>query len=417
MSLDEIKAQILAITPTKEYLLTQEFKDKNRAIKESISNCKSGQSELYIWLSDKKFSDNCFVMKLIGNFFDKDWLGPDDQKEITHFKKAYELGYPCLAYGIGMVYLCGETMEKNYAKAMKWFLRSIENKYLYKYSFLQIGKMYSLGLGVPRDYAKSNYYLGMGVEDPSAMNMLGTYYIDGDPDGKLINYDLAKKFLLKGVELKSYEACWNLGLLYCEKILPRTEDNCRTGFEWYKKAIENNDPNWFEELGLKYMNNDFVITDYAEGLRLLLISAEKNIDRADNYRCLFAIGFFYHTKKKDENEAMIWYQRASEKGSTGALWNLGLICVSQGKKLEAVNYYLEAYKKYPEVEDKMLCENAIIKLLKGNDMSVIYEFVSFWKENKILVEENERLSMELSFRPEGSGYIAAKEHFEKSAKN
>ncbi|AYV81346.1 MAG: tetratricopeptide repeat protein [Harvfovirus sp.] len=422
MSLDEIKAQILAITPTKECFSTQEFKEKNIDIINSMIAIKSGRLELFAWLNDEKFSDNCFMRKLIGNFLRNELLGSDDKKVISHYKKAYELGYPCLAYSIGVIYYYSNTIEKNYVKAMKWFMRSIENKYNYMNSFWYIGNMYELGLGVRIDYMKSNHYLEMGFEKPDAMNTLGMHYMNGDSEGKFTDHELAKKFFLKAVEMKNYYACWNLGVLYCEVILPRTEDNCRIGFGWFHKALENNDADWMEELGLKYARREFVITDDAEALRLLLISAEANVEKKDNYEALSWIGCLYsygvEGVKPDVNLSVIWHQGAIDKGSIDALWNMGMICVDQGKKMEAVNYFLEAYKKYPEVENKMFCKEEIKQImLDDDDMSVLCELISSWKESKTLVEENERLSAELSFRPDGSGYVAAKEHFECSVKN
>ncbi|AYV81347.1 MAG: sel1 repeat family protein [Harvfovirus sp.] len=370
MSLDEIKEEILNI---KENVHSVDFGKKNQAIKAHISaigSCEE-RSRLLEWLMQEKFSDNPFVMKIIGNLYEEeDASGKiDKQTAITYYIKAMELGYFCISEYVGYLYYS----QNNYLEALKWFHKAIENRNN-KTIFVFLYKIYKEGgFGVERNHILSFKYLQMGaeLEDESCMFYLGVQYLVPSFEGIVVDYVMAMKWFLKTAENGCHSSCLNIGSLYYFGL--GVNKDIDQALAWYELGANDAASSWI----------------------------------------LYQIGIIYASKKNDI-AALEWYKRAADQGSIDALWNSALIHKELGNKVDAIDLFLKAYQKYPEKENKELCRVEISKIILDDELNILNQLLLDSERNKMLAEENERLSAELSFRPGGSGYVAAKEHFESS---
>lgn len=68
---------------------------------------------------------------------------------VIDFRKAVEKDHKDVLFHLGMMFIDGKRVPKNYAKAAKWFLKAVNQgstEAMYK-----LGEMYRYGDGVPQD--------------------------------------------------------------------------------------------------------------------------------------------------------------------------------------------------------------------------------------------------------------------------
>lgn len=88
-----------------------------------------------------------------------DEVKQDNDTAFKYFKKASELNNPVGLSGLGLMYLYGRGVDKDYTKAQKYFLAAAEQGWVD--GQLQLGNMYLNGIGVVQDYKMANKYFTM----------------------------------------------------------------------------------------------------------------------------------------------------------------------------------------------------------------------------------------------------------------
>ena len=150
-----------------------------------------------------------FLFLFSGSFFGDDLQNRINATERGDFKKAHKLittlteqGHPESQYLLGLAYYKGKGVLQSHKEAIKWLLKSAEQKNLkaqrliranyYKrhkqiaeqgssYAQRFLGANYYLGLGVTQDYAEAAkwYKKAAEQEDRVAQNILGAMYEKG----------------------------------------------------------------------------------------------------------------------------------------------------------------------------------------------------------------------------------------------
>jgi len=135
---------------------------------------------------------------------------------------------------LGRMFLRGEGMEQNFAKARTWFRRGIENgDALCQYS---LGLMHQKGLGVLQDSVKAaEYWAAAADQDLSAAQAkLGAMLLDqGDVPNAVRYFELAARHA-------HIEAVYYLAEITNQGI--GRERNCNAAASYYKAVAEQHDP-------------------------------------------------------------------------------------------------------------------------------------------------------------------------------
>lgn len=173
---------------------------------------------------------------------------------------------------LGLMYLNGEQVKKNYGKAKKWFFKS----------------------------AMSG--------NVAAVENLGQLYHDGRGGW---NYKKLFKTLKASAEKGNAEAMTNLGYLYRGGFGPKHEDNSEA-VKWFTKAAEAGQASGMYYMGWMTYNGYGVPQNYNEAMNWYSKAAEK--DYADAQYALAMIYMGSPAAERDYVEAYKWLDLAEKNG-------------------------------------------------------------------------------------------------------
>jgi len=132
------------------------------------------------------------------------------------FKRLSEEGVEPAYAEVGKIYeFGGEGVEQDYKKALKWFIRALDEVQAVE-GCLGIARIYYFGKGVPVNYDKAFEYYSMleGTNDPTAQFVLGKMHHLGQ--GTPVDIEKAKHYYGLASDQGSFHARRNLGLLYAQ---------------------------------------------------------------------------------------------------------------------------------------------------------------------------------------------------------
>ncbi len=207
----------------------------------------------------------------------------DDKKAFDLMKLAAEKNYPYAQYVLGFFHLRGRGTPINGEQAKNWYQKAIVN----------------------------------GITE--ARVDLGSMYADGNVVAK--NEAEALKLFKKAAdENNQYGQSW-LGYAYRDGKLGLKPDG-EQAKNWYQKAIDNGSTDAMVNLGWMYEQGKIVAKNEAEALKLYQKAATANNKSGQR-----SIGRAYSSGllglKQDGEQAMSWYQKAIDNGSTEAMVDLG----------------------------------------------------------------------------------------------
>lgn len=165
---------------------------------------------------------------------------------------------------LGIMYLYGEGIAKDYGLAYKWLSLSAEGKDLF--AQFNLAKMYHQGWGVKQDDNQSIHFATLSAEQGYQRAQL----------------ELANAYLAQGKSLESVK--------------------------WLRILSEAGEPNGTFQLGCAYYQGYGVTKDHKEAVRLWTLSAEQN-----NPFAQLELGYMYqhgHGCALDKTTAFILYRKA-----------------------------------------------------------------------------------------------------------
>jgi TPR repeat protein len=101
-------------------------------------------------------------------------------------------GDPEAQYAMGILYVYGRGVQKDYAEAAKWYRKAAENGYAAAQH--KLGLLYFGGLGVPKDFAEAFRWFSSAAEqgDAAAQDSLASMYHLRNDNAKAVKlYQLA----------------------------------------------------------------------------------------------------------------------------------------------------------------------------------------------------------------------------------
>lgn len=257
----------------------------NQSIEEILSAAQGGNRDAQFQMGlsaygDKKFNEafewysksaeqghamannNLGLMYMKGQFVDK-----DVNEAIQKYKRAVELGSPIAASNLGNFYY----NKENFSKAYKWFVKAAEMGN--SPSQVQMGVFYLKGYGVDKDYSLAKEWFEKAVEQKNdwAFHYLGNIYEQGL--GVKQNLELASSYYYQAAingnlnskeYLKTFEAdCLN------DEMIDKTQVEACILSQIVPNVSEENQPeNFIESLEIREINKnleaqyDFYIKDY-----------------------------------------------------------------------------------------------------------------------------------------------------------
>lgn len=201
------------------------------------------------------------------------------QDAMRLYKKAAEQGYAPAQYRLGRMYSYGNGVAKDYGEAIKWYKKAAEQGYAMAQN--NYGVMYETGHGVTRNIVE------------------------------------AKKWYRASAEQGCLKAQCNLGKSYLN------EERYGEAFEWFSKAAAQGDLEAQNNLGVLYNDGKGVKQDYDEAVKWYRIAAE-NGHPASQYN----LGRMYYLGKGVEKnivEAVKWFRLAAQQGQIEAEYVLKLM--------------------------------------------------------------------------------------------
>ncbi|KAK9925743.1 hypothetical protein M0R45_023009 [Rubus argutus] len=140
----------------------------------------------------------------------------DEDFQILEYQA--QKGNSLAMYKIGLFYYFGlRGLRRDHAKALSWFLKSVDKGEPRAMEFL--GEIYARGAGVEKNYTKALEWLTLASEQElfSAYNGMGYLYVKGHGVDKK-NYTKAKEYFEKAAENRDAGGHYNLGVLYLKGI-------------------------------------------------------------------------------------------------------------------------------------------------------------------------------------------------------
>ena len=219
----------------------------------------------------------------------------------------------------------------------------------------ELGRMYFLGKGMPRNATKALEWYQKAAEQGNALaqNELGNLY----SAGLLVRKDdsEAAKWYQKAAEQGIANAQYNLGYLYDwgQGGLSR---NRVEAIKWYKKAAEQGNGEASFRLGDMYEYGHGVGKSIQEAIAWYKKAAEQG-----NIEAQYQLGYINYYKQKNYVEAEKWFRKAAEQGDKDSMFYLGLM-YRYGEpgipenKAEAIKWFRKAAALGDETAKKSLQE-------------------------------------------------------------
>ena len=353
----------------------------------------------------EKASENGYEKSKIANFY---YNADDNEKAFKWYKRSFEEDNDeDSAYELGKLYFSGDgctqdkskaqeifeqyvtdgyymkiigdlySDEEEFEKAFEWYSKAVENDSTS--AAFDLGKLYYQGKGCTQDISKAEELFEQYVTDGSDMRDIGDFYSRYD------DFEKAFEWYSKAVENDSTSAAFEIGKLYyqgqgCTQDKAKAEelfeqyatdgsdmrdignfyseyDDFEKAFEWYSKAVENDDIWAASNLGKLYYQGKGCTQDKAKAEELFEQYAIDFYDMRD-------IGDLYSDEEEFE-KAFEWYSKAVENDDIWAAFNLGKLYY-QGKGC---------------TQDKAKAEELFNEFAEGgNDMKTIGNFYSEQEE-------------------------------------
>lgn len=263
---------------------------------------------------------------------------------------------PWCQTNIGLLYINGQGVAKDYKKAYEWIKKAADQEEAY--SMFLLGQLYEFGLFVKKDYKIAFKWYEKSAEkgDVNASFKIGCCYDDGiavspDVDVAMEWYNIAAD--------KGHTGAMNaIGTLY--HLGKNISPDYQKAMEWYRKAADGGNSKAMFNIALLYENGLGVNRDNDRAMQWYLNSAEKGFTQA---KIQIANKYYYGLGlNADFNKSIDWFRTAAMENNAGAMRSLGIMYFygdengSQVDKKKAKEWLKNASEAGDEKATKLLKE-------------------------------------------------------------
>ena len=247
------------------------------------------------------------------------------------YLKECEAAGICEAYlNIGNMYSAGIGVEMDSKMALDYYMKAIENGYYPAYN--NVAKCYFSGIGVKQNAKKAFEYFNIVSQKGIAAGSYGVALCYQTGKGARKNMKQAAYYYQKSADQGCAFAETNLGNLYENGL--GVDKDLEKAYNLYLKAAQDGDPNGYANIGSMYHKGLYVSQDMDKALEYYTKAAD--------------LAILYQTGSGvpvDGEKAVSYYERACQIDHTGnANYNLGTLyqmgCGSVARD------YKKAYEQY-----------------------------------------------------------------------
>lgn len=241
----------------------------------------------------------------------------DYEQALSILTTAAEGGNDRARFRLGVMYLNGEGVDKDYGKAADWFEKTYEDPWSFMRFDGQVAMafLHHNGLGVPRDYVKACYLF---EEAANIGNPFDIYNFEKEPISQLsVRPDLTESLAWFREAAREDDA----GAQFCLAVayfrgLTVEKDQAQVIY-WLEKAARLGNP-WSQYyLAHMYEEGDGVEKNAAEAAKWLEKAALQEFKEAQTM-----LGVAYYAGEgvpQSEEKAKYWLRKAIENGDTEAV--------------------------------------------------------------------------------------------------
>jgi len=203
-------------------------------------------------------------------YVEGDGVTRDYKKARAWFERAGKQNYADAEYNLGVMYSNGDGVARDNEKARHWFEKAAVHGHIgARYN---LGIIYSQGVGIPKDLVRSEFWFTLAAQQglPEDKYALGVMYSNGDSlpknDAKARQwFEIAAK---EGIVLAQY----NIAVMYSEGL--GGERDLEKARRWANKAAEQGDP---EAAGLLTLLNKNDSTQKKSAIGILLMEGKNGL--------------------------------------------------------------------------------------------------------------------------------------------
>ncbi|KAF9944144.1 hypothetical protein BGZ70_005002, partial [Mortierella alpina] len=221
-------------------------------------------------------------------------------------------------FKIGTMYYSGHTVEKDYGKALEWYLAASEVGVAV--AILKISQMYQYGRGVEQDENKAASWYLKAKEVVIEQGKLHNHIVHHD-SGVSEHHGRTMEWFDNIVDIRSAVAMNNIGRMY--SLGESLEKDYSKALEWYLQASDAGKASAMRNIGVMYDKGQGVEQSYGKAIEWYLKASDAGDVSAMRY-----IGFLYHKGQgveQDYGKAMEWYLKASDAGDAAAMRYIGFL--------------------------------------------------------------------------------------------
>jgi TPR repeat protein len=256
---------------------------------------------------------------------------------LKHFMLLSDEGVPFADAQLGDMYFFGEGVERDYAKAAKYYylISKVEDYPMNFFYQERLADMYLQGLGLPVDFDKGIYWLTKAAEGGMATPQMKLAMVLSTEDFGRIDAAAAVKWcegVATGESVKIGIKGDHSQTIAAQKMLAGFHEigfgvpqDAKKRIHWLIKASELGDGESMFQLGGIYTRGEGVSTDLEKALKWTSAAAEQGYAEAQ-----YILGGIYYNGEgasQDYKEATKWFTKAANQGHAEAQYSLGWMYV------------------------------------------------------------------------------------------
>ena len=274
------------------------------------------ESKAIEWCTKSAEQGNSKAFTCLANIHSLRNTKEDTKKAIAYYEKAIEMGETDAMLFLAKTY----DLEGDMEQAVKWYTIAAENGQAI--AQVELGGMYMIGEYIPENFAKAFNLFSLAAEqgDASGIFYLGVMYEFGiNAEGANAEPDIAKA--MENYRIAAEGGYDKAQLMMAEKALNADKPNPEEAAKWLALAAEQENTTAMRKLALLYLREDFFPADYKKAFDLL----SKALELGD-VEAAFDLGIMYEYGEGmdiDLEKAAECYIIAGENGNIDAQIKLG----------------------------------------------------------------------------------------------
>ena len=281
-------------------------------IKAAIKEVRTDLGAYEITLHSEKQDNNLNTMKKVVDAAEKFFFTP---QQIAYIRNKAEEGSAPHQYILGGLMLNGVVVEKDHAQGAHLVEQAAKTGD--SFAQMQMGFLYELGFGVPKNYDQARIWhlkASKNNAQPYSLFVLGSYYWLGK--GVVKDDKKAIEFLSQAADQKVYEASYNLGTIYLWGS-NKTKPNGNLAQKYLEQAAQGDVLEAKLLLAKQYFFGwGGIPCDYEKARKWFSETAKANDAVGEYY-----LGRIYSEGlgvKNSMEDGIVWYRKSAEHGDKDA---------------------------------------------------------------------------------------------------